>query len=165
MTVAREAEAVAWSLSRSTNVYFIQTLARKIEDLNWRPRLGASLLGAFALLALILGAVGIYAVISYTVLQRQTEIGLRMALGARGSGVLALVLRGGLSLTSKGVLSGLVASLLATRALKGFLYGVSPNDPLTLASVSLLLLLVATVACLIPALRASRLNPGVVLKE
>ena len=165
MTVAREAEAAAWSLSRSTNVYFIQTLARKVEDLNWRPRLGASLLGAFALLALLLGAVGIYAVISYTVLQRQTEIGLRMALGARASEVLAMVLRGGLGLTAKGVLAGLVASLGATRALKGFLYGVSPTDPLTLASVAAILLVVASVACLIPGLRASRLNPGVVLKE
>jgi ABC-type antimicrobial peptide transport system permease subunit len=165
ITVAREAEAVAWSLSRSTNVYFIQTLARKIEDLNWRPRIGASLLGAFAVLALVLGAVGIYAVISYTVLQRQTEIGLRMALGARASEVLAMVLRGGLGLTAKGVLGGLAASLLATRALKGFLYGVSPGDPLTMASVSAILLLVASVACLIPAYRASRLNPGVVLKE
>ena len=103
MAVAREAEAGAWSLSRSTNVYFIQTLATKIEDLNWRSRLGASLLGAFAGLALLLGAVGIYAVISYTVLQRQTEIGLRMALGARASEVLALIVRGGLSLTAKGV--------------------------------------------------------------
>ena len=165
MAVAREAEAAAWSLSRSTNVYFIQTLAKKIEDLNWRPRLGASLLGAFALLALLLGAVGIYAVISYTVLQQRTEIGLRMALGARASGVLAMVLRGGLGLTARGVGFGLVASLIATRALKGFLYGVSPSDPLTLAVVSLILLLVASIACLIPAFRASRLNPGVVLKE
>ena len=165
MAVARQAETVAWSLSRSTNVYFIQTLARKIDDLNWRSRLGASLLGAFAFLALLLGAVGIYAVISYTVQQRQAEIGLRMALGARASGVLAMVLRGGLGLTAKGVLGGLVASLLVTRALKGFLYGVSPNDPLTLAAVSAILLLVASVASLIPAFRASRLNPGAVLKE
>jgi putative ABC transport system permease protein len=165
MAVAREAEAAAWSLSRSTNVYFIQTLAKKIEDLNWRPRLGASLLGAFAGLALILGAVGIYAVISYTVLQRRTEIGLRMALGARASAVSAMILRGGLGLAVKGVLGGLLASLFATRALKGFLYGVAPNDPLTLALVSLVLFTVAALACLIPALRASRLNPGVVLKE
>jgi ABC-type antimicrobial peptide transport system permease subunit len=88
-----------------------------------------------------------------------------MALGARASEVLAMVLRGGLGLTAKGVLGGLAASLLATRALKGFLYGVSPGDPLTMASVSAILLLVASVACLIPAYRASRLNPGVVLKE
>ncbi|MBX7187843.1 MAG: ABC transporter permease [Vicinamibacteria bacterium] len=165
MAVAREAESVAWSLSRSTNVYFVQTLAKKIEDLHWGPRLGASLLGAFAFLALLLGAVGIYAVISYTVQQRRTEIGLRMALGARASGVLGMVLRGGLGLTAKGVFGGLAASLFATRALSGFLYGVSPSDPLTLASVSALLLAVAVLACLVPAMRASRLNPGAVLKE
>jgi putative ABC transport system permease protein len=165
MALARDAEAVAWSRSRSTNVYFIQTLARKIADLNWRPRLGASLLGVFAGLALVLGALGIYAVISYTVLQRRTEIGLRMAMGARASAVLALILRGGLGLTAQGVMGGLVASLLATRVLKGFLYGVAPNDPLTLIAVSLILFLVASIACLVPAVRASRLNPGVVLKE
>jgi putative ABC transport system permease protein len=164
MALAREAEKTAWSLSRSTNVYFIQTLARKIADLNWRPRLGASLLGAFAALALLLGAIGIYAVISYTVLQRKTEIGLRMALGARASEVRGMVLRGGLGLTVKGVAFGLAASLVLTRILSGSLYGVSPNDPLTLAIVSVLLLIVSTAACLVPALRASRVDPGTVLR-
>ena len=165
MALARDAEAVAWSLSRSTNVYFVQTLAKKIADLNWRPRLGASLLGVFASLALLLGAAGIYAVISYTVLQRRTEIGLRLALGARASEVQAMILRGGLGLAMKGVAGGLLASLLATRALSGFLYGVSPNDPSTLLLTAALLLSVAAGACFIPALRASRLDPGVVLRE
>ncbi|MEO8501113.1 MAG: ABC transporter permease [Vicinamibacteria bacterium] len=164
-SLAREAETTAWSLSRSTNVYAVRTLSSHLTDLNWQSSFGALLLGAFAGLALLLGALGIYAVISHAVAQRRTEIGLRMALGARASEVWAMVLRGGLSLTARGVGLGLGASLIATRLLSGLLYGVTPNDPLTLGSVSLLLLAVATLACLVPAFRASRVDPGTVLRE
>lgn len=165
LAVARAAETTAWSLSGSTNVYFVQSMERRMMDLNWRPRFGALLLGAFAALALFLGAAGIYAVVSYTVFQRRAEIGLRMALGARASEVLAMVLNGGLRLTIKGVVIGVAASLAATRALGGFLYGVSPGDPMTLGWVAALLVAVAAGACLIPAIRASRVLPGDVLRE
>lgn len=162
---AHEAERLAWSLAPDTNVYSIETLDQQISDLNWRTRFGATLLGAFAGLALFLGMLGIYAVVSYTVLQRRTEIALRMALGARGRDVLAMVLAGGLRLVLFGLLAGSIASVAATRALGGFLYGVSPGDPVTMAAVSLLLLLVATGACLGPALHASRLNPQAALRR
>lgn len=165
MVLAREAEKAAWSISRSTNVYAIQTLARRLSDLNWRVRFGAWLLAAFAVIALGLGAIGIYAVISYAVLQRKTEIGLRIALGARASEILGMVLRGGLGLASRGVVLGVLMSLAAARALEGLLYGVGSSDPLTLASVSALLLLVASAACLLPALRASRVDPGLALRD
>ncbi|MBK5255762.1 MAG: ABC transporter permease [Vicinamibacteria bacterium] len=164
LALAREAEKTAWSLSRSTAVYFVRSMDNRMADLNWQPRFGALLLGGFAALALLLGGVGIYAVISYTVLQRQAEIGLRMALGARASEVLAMVLKGGLRLTAKGLLGGLIASLVVTRVLDGFLYGVSPNDPATLVSVCVLLLGVAASACLVPAIRASRVLPSAILR-
>jgi ABC-type antimicrobial peptide transport system permease subunit len=165
LAVAREAEKTAWSLSRSTNVYFVRSATRRMADLNWQPRFGALLLGAFAVLALLLGAVGIYAVISYGVRQRQAEIGLRMALGARASGVLGMVMTGGLKLAVKGVAGGLLASLVVTRVLAGFLYGVTPNDPATLGLVALLLIAVATAACMVPAIRASHVSPGAILRE
>ncbi len=165
LSLAREAEKAAWALSRSTNVYFVRTMESRRLDLNWQPRFGALLLAGFAGLALFLGGIGTYAVISYTVLQRRTEIGLRMALGARASGVIAMVLNGGLKLTFKGVLSGIIAALAVTRVLNGFLYGVSSSDPVTLARVAALLVAVAGSACLIPALRASRVDPGTVLRE
>ena len=137
----------------------------RLLELNWQPRFGALLLAGFAGLALLLGGIGIYAVISYTVLQRRTEIGLRMALGARASGVIGMVLNGGLTLAFKGVLGGLIVAIGATRVLNGFLYGVSSTDPATLATVAVLLVAVAGSACLVPALRASRLDPGTVLRE
>jgi putative ABC transport system permease protein len=162
---AHDAERTAWSLSASTNVYAVETLDRHLADLNWRPRLGALLLGGFSLLAVLLGAGGIYAVVSYTVLQRRREMGLRMALGARGHDVVALVLGGGLRPVLTGLAAGTLGALAATRSLSGLLYGVRPGDPLTLAAVCLLLLLVATAACLGPALRASRVDPQVALRE
>jgi putative ABC transport system permease protein len=157
--LAQAAEQVAWSLSRSCNVYAVETLDRRIADLNWRARFGALLLGGFSALALLLGAAGIYAVISYNVSQRRREIGVRMALGARARDVLAMVLGGGLRLSLYGIVLGGLLSSALTRLLAGSLYGVAPGDPATLAAVSGLLLLVAAGACLVPALRASRVDP------
>ncbi len=165
MVPAREAERTAWSLPGSTNVFGIETLDRRIADLNWRSRFGALTLGAFAALALVLGAVGIYAVVSYTVFQRRGEIGVRMALGARDTEVMGMVLKDGLRLAGVGVVFGSLASLAVTRLLAGFLYGVAPGDAGTLAAVSVLLLTVAAGACLGPALRASHVEPHVALRE
>jgi len=162
---ARDAERVAWSLSGSTNVYSVETLSQRLADLNWRTRFGALLLGGFAALALLLGAAGLYAVISYGVAQRRGEIGLRMALGARARDVIGMILGGGLRLVALGLVAGVAASLAATRLLSGLLYGVAPGDPLTLAAVAGLLLLVATAACLGPAWRASRVDPQLALRE
>jgi len=162
---AHEAERVAWSLSRSNNVYAIETLDRHVADLNWRARFGAQLLSGFAGLALVLGTAGIYAVVSYTALQRRAEIGVRIALGAKTGDVLGLVLGSGLRLAAVGLFLGTLASASLTRVLTGFLYGVAPGDPATLAAVAGLLLAVATVAGLGPAWRASRVDPQLVLRE
>jgi putative ABC transport system permease protein len=165
MGPAREAERIAWSLSPGTNVYAVETLAARLADLRWSTRLFALLLGAFASLALVLGAAGIYAVVAYTVSQRRAEIGVRMALGARAGDVVRMVVGGGVRLAVAGLAIGAAASVALSRALAGFLYGVAPGDPATLAFVALVLLTVAALASLVPAMRASRVDPQATLRE
>jgi putative ABC transport system permease protein len=122
------------------------------------------LLAGFALLALVLAAVGLYGVISYSVAQRTQEVGIRVALGASAREVVAMVMRQGLRLAATGLVIGLVLSFLLKSVLKGFLVGVSATDPATLAITALLLLLVAIMAAYVPARRAARVDPMVALR-
>ena len=124
-----------------------------------RQRFSMLLLLAFGVLALTLAAVGVYGVLAYTVSQRTRELGIRLALGARAAAVRALVLRQGLAMAFGGILLGLVSALALGRLLAGLLYGVSSADPLVLGTVSLLLAAASVLACLIPAIRATRVNP------
>ena len=127
-------------------------------------RLTASMVGAFAWMALFLASIGIYGLLAFWVSERRREIGLRMALGARPRQVLGLVVTRGLLLTGAGLGIGLVASFGLTRLLKGFLYGVGPSDPITLLATPLLLAGVALVASWLPARRAMRIDPAVALR-
>lgn len=129
-----------------------------------QPRFNTFLIGLFALLAFILSAIGIYGVINYDVTQRTGEIGVRMALGAQSRDVLRLILRQGLFLTLGGLGAGLAGAVLLTRFLTGLLFEVKPTDPITYAIVASLLALVAIAACLIPAWRATKVDPLVALR-
>jgi predicted permease len=124
-----------------------------------------TLLGGFAGLALLLASIGLYGVLSYAVTQRSREIGLRIALGASTRSVMRMVVGHGLGLTGAGLFIGLLTSWAATRVLKNLLYGVSSTDPRTFAGVAGLLIAIALAACWIPARRAGRLDPIIVLRE
>ena len=128
-------------------------------------RLGAAMLGVFGALALLLAAVGVYGVISYDVGQRTREIGVRMAVGARAADVAALVMRDGLRLVAIGVVVGTGVAIAGGRVLRPLLYGTSPHDPVVLVGVALVLLVVATLACLVPARRAMRVDINVAIRE
>jgi putative ABC transport system permease protein len=127
-------------------------------------RFAMALLAAFAFVALVLSAVGLYGVVSYTVSQRTREIGIRIALGARPSAVTGLVVGGGLRLAVGGVLIGVGAAAASTRVLSSLLYGVSPFDPLTFVGIGVLIAAVALLASCVPARRASRIDPSDALR-
>ena len=144
------------------------TNARTMEELLntslFPARMGAVLLGAFGLLALLLASVGLYGVMAYSVSRRTREIGIRMALGARGGDVLRLVLRESMALVAVGVALGLLAALAATRTLAGFLYGINPADPAAFIAIAILLAVVGLAASLIPARRAAKVDPLVAFR-
>lgn len=141
-----------------------QTVGQLLGQGLWAARMGAALLGLFGLLALVLASVGIYGVLSYSVTQRTSEIGIRMALGAQSRQVLKLVLRQGMLLAGVGVLVGVAIALPITSFASSLLYGVSPSDPLTYIVIAVVLLAVALLACYVPARRATRIDPLVALR-
>jgi predicted permease len=143
----------------------LRTLGETVSASTWAARMGVVLLSAFAALALLLAAIGVYGVTSFQVAQRTREIGVRMALGARGADVLRMVLGGGMRLVAAGVAIGVVLAFAAGRSLESLLYGVSGRDPLTLAAVPGILAAVAGAACLVAARRATKLDPLTALRS
>jgi len=142
----------------------IKTLQFYVDRAVEEPRFRAMLIAAFAVLALVLAAVGVFGLISYSVTQRTREIGIRVALGASPRQVLLAVVREGLTLAIVGIAVGLVSAVLATRALSAFLFGVGTTDPGTFSAVALLLLVVALAASYIPSRRALKVDPVVALR-
>jgi putative ABC transport system permease protein len=155
---------VVREVDRAQPVTDFREMEQIVNEAAAQPRFNSLLLAAFAGLSLLLAAAGIYGVMSYGVTQRTREIGLRMALGAQGRDVLRLVVGRGMGLTLLGVGLGLAASFGLTRVLRSLLFGVSETDPLTFAGVSLVLALVAFLACLVPARRAAKVDPMVALR-
>jgi putative ABC transport system permease protein len=142
-----------------------QTLTETVSSSLSERRFSLEIVALFALTALLLAALGIYGVISYTVSERTHEIGIRRALGAQSSNLLRMILRQGLRLAVAGAIVGLLGALVVSRLMAGVLYGVAPTDPLTFALVALLLLIVAFAACYIPARRAISVDPLVALRH
>jgi len=159
--VRREVQAV----DKDQPVYDIKTMDSLLAKSIASNRLAVWLLGLFAALALLLASIGIYGVIAYSVTQRTREIGIRMALGARPRDVLRLVVGQGMMLTLIGIGLGLVGAFALTRVMASLLFSVSPTDPVTFAAISALLVVVALLACYIPARRAAKVDPMVALRH
>jgi putative ABC transport system permease protein len=152
------------ALDRDLPLSDVKTLNEYLGASVARPRFNMLLLGLFAAVALILTAVGLYGVMAFTVTQRTHEIGIRLALGAQKTNVLGLMVRSGVTLALVGVAIGLAGSFALTRLLTTLLFGVTPTDPMTFATVSLGLILVALLACYVPARRATKVDPLVALR-
>ena len=153
------------SIDRSVPIYDVHTLDDMLSNAASAPRFQMLLLTTFAVMALLLAAVGLYAVLSYMVAQRTNEMGLRLALGAQRGDVLRLILKRGLALAVIGIVAGLAVSSLLTRFVSSLLYGVHAFDPLTYISVTAIFLLIALAASAVPALRAAHVDPGRSLRE
>ncbi len=157
--------AAVHDIDKSVPVYQVAALEDYVSKSAAQPRFQTLLLGCFAGIALILAAIGLYGLLSYMVVQRSLEIGLRMALGAQRSDILARFVRRGLVLTLIGICAGLAIAAAMTRLLSGMLYGIRSSDPVTFAAMAGLLLLVSVAASSIPAYRAARLDPNQALRE
>jgi predicted permease len=153
------------SLDPNLPIQDIRTLREHVNAALDPARLGTLVLSAFSLLGLFLAAIGIYGVMSYAVARRTHEIGVRMALGARRSDVLKLIVRQGAALTAAGAAIGLLLAFGVTRALAKLLYGVGSTDPLTFGGVTLFLIAVALLACYLPARRATKVDPMTVMRR
>lgn len=153
------------ALNRNLPLPRIQTMDELLSDVVAQPRFHTLLLGLFGLLALLLSAVGIYSVISYSVVQRTSEIGIRIALGAQTRDVMRLVIGQGMKLTLTGIAIGLAGALVLTRLMQTLLYGVSATDPVTFAAITSLLTIVALAACFLPARKATKVDPMVALRR
>jgi ABC-type antimicrobial peptide transport system permease subunit len=153
------------ALDQDMPIYNLRSLEERLDINNWMQKVFGSLFGIFALIALLLASVGLYAVIAHSVSQRTQEIGLRMALGASGPTILQLIFSQGMVQVAIGLVIGLGAAIGLTRALGFLLVQVSPGDPVTLVFVSLVLTGTAVLGCLIPAFRAMRVDPVVALRH
>lgn len=163
-TVTEAARQAVWAANPLQSIWGAATLEELVADRLIERRFNMTLLGAFALTALFLAAIGIYALVSYSVQMRRTELGIRRALGSPPSEILAMILKEGGTLGVVGVLLGLGGAVIATRFMRGMLFGVQPNDPASLLVLAAVVLGVAFLAALVPALRARAIDPAVALR-
>jgi ABC-type antimicrobial peptide transport system permease subunit len=153
-----------WSIDRDQTITSISTFDQFVGDAVARPRLLTVLLGLFGTLGIVLGAIGLYGVLSYLVSSRQREIGVRIALGAPRGAVLGMVVRRGLAMAATGTAIGLAAAVFLTRYLRDVLFGVTPGDPMTYGLVVASMLVVAGLASFIPARRAATVDPAIAFR-
>jgi len=155
---------VAQSMDSNLALFDVRSQIEQIDQTLFQERLFARLTGFFGVLALVIGCIGVYGVMAFAVTRRTREIGIRMALGASRSGILGMVLRETLVLVAVGIALGVIAALEATRLISTLLFGLKPNDPLTIAGAALLMVAAAVFAGYVPAHRASRVDPVVALR-
>jgi putative ABC transport system permease protein len=165
LTLAQQVKQAVWKADPEQSVFDIQSMEQRVEKTIWQQRLSGLVLSLFAGVGLLLAAVGIYGVMSYTVSQRTREIGVRMALGAQSVDALRMVLGEAMKLVMIGGAIGLAAALALTRVMASLLHGVSASDPVTFITVLILLAAVALVACYLPARRAARVDPVIALRS
>jgi putative ABC transport system permease protein len=163
-SIVASVRRAAAEVDKSAAVSDVKTMDHIVSDAVTQPRFNLFLLGLFSGIALLLSAAGIYGVTAYSVTQRTHEFGIRMALGAQVGDVLKMILRQGMLLISVGIVIGLLVSFALTRLLRTLLFGVTVTDPLTFVAITLLLTLVALLACYIPARRATKVDPLVALR-
>ncbi|HET7750310.1 MAG TPA: FtsX-like permease family protein, partial [Terriglobales bacterium] len=163
-SLASAASRTIWSVDKDLPVFGVTTMNDVLASSVAQRRFSMSLLGGFAVLALLMAAIGLYGVLSYSVSQRMHEMGLRMALGANARDLMRLVVGQGIRVAMAGVAAGLLASFAATRLLSGMLFGVSPLDPFTFVTVAVVLVAAALLASFVPARRATRVDPMVALR-
>jgi predicted permease len=163
-SLVSSAKRAIWSIDRDQPIYRIESMEEVVAEATSAPRLTLSLLGLFAVVALGLAAIGIYGVMAYAVSQRTSELGIRLALGASSADVVTLVLRQGMLIVMVGLTTGLVAIFTLGRLVQAMLYHTSPHDPIALGATAALLAVVALVACLIPARRATKVDPMIALR-
>ena len=152
------------SLERNLPLGNPERMSERVANSLYAARMGAILLAVFGGLALLLASIGLYGVMSFAVSRRTREMGIRVALGARPGDVFRLVLRQGMMLVVVGLVLGLVVAAIVTRLLASFLYGVSTTDPFTFVAIPVLLMLVALLACYLPARRATKVEPLIALR-
>ena len=163
--LAPAVKQTVWSIDRNLPISDVQTMDRVVADATAQPRFEMLLLGVFAVIALVLAAVGIYGVISYSVSRRTREIGIRIALGASRTDVLRMVVRQAIVQALAGAAVGLAGALLVSRLMARMLYGVQPTDPITFGGVAIILVLAALFASCVPARRATRIEPMIALRN
>ena len=164
MSLATSVRNAIWAVDKDQPVANIDTMDHIVSEAIARQRFSMLLLGIFAGLALVLAAVGIYGVMSYSVAQRRHEIGIRIALGAQRADVLRMTMKQGLKLVGLGLLIGLASAFVLTRVMASLLFGISATDPATFASICVVMIGVAALANYIPALRATKVDPIVALQ-
>jgi ABC-type antimicrobial peptide transport system permease subunit len=165
MSIASAATAIVGETDPNQSFLDVHTYDRRVANRIWQRRLAGALFGGFAVLALVLAAVGLYGVLSYVVSQQTRDIGVRIALGASSGDVTRMVLGRGLRLAAGGIAIGVAVGLALARTIASVLYGVSPSDPITFSLIPLLLLAITAAACYIPARRAMRVDPIVALRS
>lgn len=165
LEMAKSVKQAIWSVDKDQPIWKIRTLQFLVDRSYSYLRYITWFLGCFALLALVLAAIGLYGLLAYAVNQRTAELGIRMAVGATPSDILRLVIRNGLVLTAAGIVTGAIAALVLTRFLKTQMYGVTTTDPGIYAAVALMLLCVALIAVWLPARRAMRVDPVIALRQ